>query len=326
MKTPLTLAISGAAGQISYSLLFRLASGELLGPDQPVRLNLLEVTPALPHLEGVVMELQDCAYPLLDRVMLTDDAKSAFRDADYVFLVGAKPRGPGMERRDLLTANAEIFKHQGQVLGECGNPNVKVLVTGNPANTNAMIALRNAPGLTEQNFSAMSMLDHNRAVGMLAKKCGVPAFDIKNVIVWGNHSAGQYPDLHHARVRGQSALSVVDWDWFTNDFIGHVQNRGAEVIQARGRSSAASAANAALKLMQTWIAGTPDDDWISMAVASDGSYGISKGLMFSFPVQIRQGRYEIVQGLSISDFSRQHLQRSERELQEEYQAVKHLLS
>lgn len=327
MKTPVKIAVTGAGGQISYSLLFRLASGELLGPDQPMIFHLLETPQALAlgALSGVVMELNDCAYPLLHKIVTTDDPEVAFRDVDYAFLVGASPRKPGMERKDLLAINAQIFAVQGQALGKVANRDVKVLVTGNPANTNALIAISNADGLGPRNFSAMMMLDHKRATFQLAHKCGVLANDIKNIIIWGNHSAGQYPDLHHAKVRGQDALSVVEWDWFADEFIPTVQQRGAVVIQAVGRSSAASAANAALNLMRTWVLGTDEGDWISMAIPSDGSYGIEKGLVYSFPVQIKNGEISIVQGLEISDFSREKMRKSEAELKEEREAVKHLL-
>lgn len=324
MKTPVNIAVSGAAGQISYSLLFRLAAGELLGPDQPIVFHLLEIPQAIDTLKGVVMELNDCAYPLLYRIVTTDNPEVAFKNADYVFLVGARPRGPGMERKDLLEVNAEIFAIQGKALNKVARRDVKVLVTGNPANTNALIAIKNAPDLKPENFSAMTMLDHNRAISQLAEKCGVLASDVKNVIVWGNHSAKQYPDLHHAKVKGQDALSLVDRDWFENEFISTVQQRGAAVIEARGRSSAASAANAAINLMRAWIRGTEPGDWISMAVASDGSYGVEEGLVYSFPVTIQNGEFNIVKGLEINDFSLEKMRISEAELKEEREAVRHL--
>ncbi|MDO8844678.1 MAG: malate dehydrogenase [Methylicorpusculum sp.] len=324
MKAPVNIAVTGAAGQISYSLLFRLAAGDLLGQDQPISLHLLEIPVAIPFLKGVVMELNDCAFPLLHKVEVSDNPEVAFKQADYVFLVGATPRGPGMERSDLLTANAEIFSTQGKALNKVASRDVKVLVTGNPANTNALIALKNAPDLSPDNFSAMTMLDHNRAKNQLAEKCGVLCSDVKNVIVWGNHSAGQYPDIHHARVKGQEALSLVDESWFVNEFIPVVQQRGAAVIQARGKSSAASAASAALDLMRNWIFGTDENDWISMAIASDGSYGIEEGLVFSFPVTIEDGKATIVKGLPINDFSLQRLRSNEAELREERNAVRHL--
>lgn len=325
MKTPIDIAVTGAAGQISYSLLFRLASGELLGQDQPVILRLLEITPALNALKGVVMELNDCAYPLLHKVLVTDDPKEAFDNVDYAFLVGAKPRGPGMERRDLLLCNAQIFAQQGRALNEVARRNVKVLVTGNPANTNALIALSNAPDLDTTCFSAMTCLDHNRSITQLAEKAGVSSSDVKNVIVWGNHSATQYPDLHHAKVKGQDALSLVGNDWFVNHFIPTVQQRGAAIIKARGQSSAASAANAVLCHMKIWIDGTKKGDWMSMGIYSDGSYGIEKGLVYSFPTTVIDGQAHIVQGLTINAFSKHSMQISERELKEEKAEVKHLL-
>ena len=325
MKTPVDIAVTGAAGQISYSLLFRLAAGDLLGPDQPIVLRLLEITPALEVLQGVVMELHDCAFPLLHKVIITDDPKVAFDNVDYAFLVGAKPRKQGMLRSDLLSQNAEIFLVQGQALNEVANRNVKVLVTGNPANTNAYLAVNHAPDLAPECFAAMTMLDHTRAVSQLAQKCGVPTRDIRNMTVWGNHSCMQYPDLHNALVKGRPALDLVEQDWFVNEFMPTVQYRGAEVIKARGQSSAASAANAAIMHMSTWIHGTDEGDWVSMAVPSDGSYGIESGLVFSFPVTISNGQYHIVKGLDMNEFSLERLRRNEAELIEERQAVKHLL-
>lgn len=324
MKTPIQIAVTGAAGQISYSLLFRLAAGLLLGPDQPIILHLLEITPAMRALEGVVMELQDCANPLLHRVVVTDDPKVAFKNVDYAFLVGARPRGPGMERKDLLQVNAEIFAVQGKALNAVANRNVKVLVTGNPANTNALIAIKNAPDLRPENFSCMSRLDHNRAISQLAEKCGVLASDIKNMTVWGNHSCTQYPDLHHAKVKGQDALSLVSKKWFVDEFIPTVQQRGTEVLKVRGQSSAASAANAAIDQMKAWAFGTDPGDWVSMGVLSDGSYGIEEGLVFSFPVAVSDGEVNIVKGLDINEFSLQRLRLSESELKEERDAVRHL--
>jgi len=324
MKTPIHIAVTGAAGQISYSLLFRLAAGLLLGPDQSIVLHLLEITPAMGALEGVVMELNDCAAPLLHRVIITDDPKVAFRNVDYAFLVGARPRGPGMERKDLLQVNAEIFAVQGKALNDVASRTVKVLVTGNPANTNALIALKNAPDLKPENFSSMSRLDHNRALSYLAEKCGVLSTDVKNMIVWGNHSTTQYPDLHHAKVKGQDALSLVDEDWFVNDFIPKMQLRGAEVIKARGQSSAASAANAAIDQMKSWALGTEPGDWVSMGVLSDGSYGIEAGLVYSYPVTVADGEVNIVKGLDINEFSLQRMRLSEAELKEERNAVRHL--
>ncbi|MCX7067894.1 MAG: malate dehydrogenase [Methylococcales bacterium] len=324
MKTPIHIAVTGAAGQISYSLLFRLASGSLLGSEQPIVLHLLEITPALKALEGVVMELNDCASPLLRRIEMTDDPKIAFKNVDYAFLVGARPRGAGMERKDLLEANAAIFSAQGQALNEVASRDVKVLVTGNPANTNALIALKNAPDLSPANFSCMTRLDHNRAISQLAEKCGVLVTDIKNMTIWGNHSSTQYPDLHHAIVKGQEALSLVDKDWFVNDFIPSVQQRGSAVIAARGQSSAASAANAAIDQMRTWTFGTEEGDWVSMGVLSDGSYGIDKGLVYSFPVTVINGKVSIVKDLPINDFSKKKMRETETELKEEREAVKHL--
>jgi malate dehydrogenase len=325
MKTPVHIAVTGAAGNISYSLLFRLAIGSLLGPDQPIILHLLEITPALKALEGVVMELNDCANPLLHRVEITDDPYKAFKKVDYAFLVGARPRGQGMERKDLLTVNAEIFAAQGKALNEVANRSVKVLVTGNPANTNALIAMRNAPDLKPENFSAMSRLDHNRALSQLAEKCGVLNNDVKNVIVWGNHSASQYPDIHHAEVKGLDAFSLVEYDWFINDFIPKVQQRGTEIIAARGLSSAASAANAAIDQMRDWVIGTAEGNWVSMGIPSDGSYGIEQGLVYSFPVTVRNGEISVVKGLDINDFSLRKMQATETELKEERDIIKHLL-
>lgn len=325
MKTPVDIAVTGAAGQISYSLLFRLAAGELLGPDQPIVLRLLEITPAMSALAGVVMELKDCAYPLLHKIAVTDNPKVAFDGVDYAFLVGAKPRKQGMLRSDLLQQNAEIFAVQGRALNEVASRQVKVLVTGNPANTNALIAVHNAPDLAPECFTSMMMLDHTRAVSQLSEKCGVRSTEIKNVMVWGNHSCTQYPDLHHAKVKGVDALELVENSWFVDEFMPTVQNRGTEVIKARGQSSAASAANAAIAHMKAWVFGTAPGDWVSMAVPSDGSYGIAEGLMYSFPVTVNDGRVNIVRGLDISDFSRLRLRLNEAELKEEREAIKHLL-
>lgn len=324
MKNPVDVAVTGAAGQISYSLLFRLAAGDFLGPDQPINLHLLEVPTALTAMQGVVMELNDCASPLLRKIEVTDNPKVAFKNVDYAFLIGARPRTAGMERRDLLECNAKIFAEQGQALNAVASRNVKVLVTGNPANTNALIAMKNAPDLKPENFSAMTRLDHNRAIAQLAEKCGVLPSEVKNVIIWGNHASSQYPDLHHAKVKGLDALSLVDQQWFEQDFIPTVQERGASVIKARGLSSAGSAANAALDQMRTWILGTSDGDWVSMAVSSDGSYGIQKGLIFSFPVTVADGVVNIVQNLPINKFSTERLKITENELKEERETVKHL--
>jgi malate dehydrogenase len=325
MKEPVRVAITGAAGQIAYSLLFRIASGEMLGEDQPVSLQLLEIAPALKALEGVVMEINDCAYPLVKDIVVTDDAGKAFDGAAYALLVGSKPRGKGMERGDLLTENGKIFKPQGQALNESAQRDVKVLVIGNPANTNALIAMRNAPDLAPSQFTAMTRLDHNRAMSQLAAKTGGAVADIKRVTIWGNHSATQYPDINHATVAGKSATELVDQAWVEGQFIPRVQKRGAEVIAARGHSSAASAAYAGLSHMRDWVGGTPDGDWLSMVVPSDGSYDIPEGLMYSFPVRISGGRYEIVQGLSIDEFSRQKMDTTKAELEGERDAVKDLL-
>lgn len=325
MKTPIDIAVTGAAGQISYSLLFRLAAGDLFGPDQPISLHLLEITPAMDALQGVVMELNDCAFPLLQSIKTTDDPYIAFKNVDYAFLVGARPRGPGMGRKDLLESNAAIFSEQGKALNAVASRDVKVLVTGNPANTNALIACSNAPDLGRRNFSAMTMLDHYRAISQLANKCGVRARDIKNMIIWGNHSATQYPDIHHAKVKGQDALALVDEQWFVEEFIPSVQQRGAEIIKARGLSSAASAANAAIDQMRAWVSGTEKGDWVSMAVVSDGSYGVEEGLVYSFPVTVNDGEVSIVDGLAINDFSQERMKLTERELLEEREAVRHLL-
>lgn len=325
MKRPVDIAVTGAAGQIGYALLFRLAAGELLGPDQPIILHLLEVTPALDALKGVVMELNDCAYPLLHKIVETDDPRVAFSNVDYAFLVGARPRGPGMERKDLLLCNAEIFSEQGKALNDVAHPNVKVLVTGNPANTNALITMNNAPKLSSRCFAAMTQLDHNRSIAQVAEQAGVSSRDVKNVTVWGNHSATQYPDLHHAKVKGQDALPLLGEDWFVDEFIPTVQQRGAAIIAARGQSSAASAASAALCNMHNWIFGTESGNWFSMGVPSDGSYGIEKGLVYSYPVTVDDGELRIVQGLDINEFSREKMRTTEAELKEERDAIKHLL-
>lgn len=325
MKTPIDIAVTGAAGQISYSLLFRLAAGDLLGPDQPVVLRLLEVPQAMQVLRGVLMELDDCAFPLLHKVVVTDDPKVAFANVDYAFLVGAKPRRQGQLRSDLLLENAPIFTVQGRALNEVASRNVKVLITGNPANTNAFLAQNSAPDLSPDCFAAMTMLDHTRAVSQLAQKCGVASKEISNMAVWGNHSCCQYPDLRHAKVKGVDALSLVDQSWVVDEFIPTVQYRGTEVIKVRGQSSAASAANAAIAHMSTWINGTSDDDWVSMAVPSDGSYGIEEGLVYSFPVVVRDRQYQIVKGLDLDDFSRERLKANETELKEERQAIRHLV-
>jgi malate dehydrogenase len=325
MKQPLNVAITGAAGQIGYALAFRIASGAMLGADQPINLHLLEITPALPALGGVVMELNDCAFPTLNKVVATDDAKVAFRDCHVGMLVGARPRGPGMERKDLLLANAQIFSAQGKALNEVADRKVKVLVVGNPANTNALIASRNAPSLDKRCFTAMTRLDHNRALSQLAEKSNSHVNDIKHMTIWGNHSATQYPDISHAIVKGKPAKSLVDQEWIEKQFIPTVQQRGAAIIKARGSSSAASAASAALDHVRTWVVGTAEGDWTSMGIASDGSYDIGEGLIYSYPVTCKNGAYQIVQGLSIDDFSRKRMSLTQTELQEERDGVKDLL-
>lgn len=325
MKTPVQIAVTGAAGQISYSLLFRLIAGDLLGEDQPIVLRLLEVPEAVGALNGLAMEMVDCASPLLHGLVCSSDPETAFEGADLAFLVGAQPRGPGMERKDLLLTNANIFSVQGRALNAVASRDVKVLVVGNPANTNALIARSNAPDLPPENFSAMTRLDHDRAVGLLAAKSGHAAGDVKKVIIWGNHSTTQYPDIHHATVGGKPALNVVGRDWYEQEYIATVQNRGAEVIKARGKSSAASAANAALNAMRTWVRGTPEGDWASMAVCGDGGYGIEPGLMCSYPVEVRDGRWQIVRGLEIDEFSQAKIKASEAELICERDMIRHLL-
>ncbi|MFT3931540.1 MAG: malate dehydrogenase [Spongiibacteraceae bacterium] len=325
MKQPVRVTVTGAAGQIGYALLFRIASGSMLGNDQPVILQLLDITPAQTALNGVKMELDDCAFPLLAGVVCTDDPKVAFKDADYALLVGARPRGPGMERKDLLEANAAIFSVQGKAIAETAKKDIKVLVVGNPANTNALICQRNAIGIDPNNFTAMTRLDHNRAISQLAEKTGTTVNDVTNMTIWGNHSSTQYPDLFHAKVKGKTAIELVDQDWYKGTYIPAVQQRGAAIIAARGASSAASAANAAIDHMRTWALGTEGDNWVSMGVYSDGSYGIDKGLIYSFPVRCKGGKWEIVQGLSIDAFSQEKMKATEKELAEERDAVKHLL-
>jgi malate dehydrogenase len=325
VKSPVRVTVTGAAGQISYSLLFRIAAGDMLGKDQPVILQLLEITPALKALQGAAMELDDCAFPLLAGIVTTDDPAVAFKDADYALLVGARPRGPGMERKDLLAANAAIFSVQGKAIDDYASRNIKVLVVGNPANTNALIAQRNAPNINPRQFTAMTRLDHNRGLSQLATKTNTSINEITKLTIWGNHSSTQYPDLHEAQVKGKSAISLVDQKWYEADYIPTVQQRGAAIIAARGASSAASAANAAINHIRDWALGTPANDWVSMGVYSDGSYGIDKGLIYSFPVTCKNGDWQIVQGLSINDFSRAKMQATEKELQEERDAVKELL-
>ena len=325
MKTPVNVAITGAAGQIGYALAFRVASGQMLGPDTPVNLHLLEITPALGALQGVVMELNDCAFPTLNRIVATDDAKVAFKDCHVALLVGARPRGPGMERKDLLLANAQIFSAQGKALDAVADRNVRVLVVGNPANTNSLIAMKNAPSLNQRNFTAMVRLDHNRALSQLAEKTGAHTTDLRKVIIWGNHSATQYPDLHHATVGGKAALSLVDEAWYKEQFIPIVQQRGAAIIKARGASSAASAASSAIDHIRDWVLGSPAGDWVSMAVPSDGSYGVPAGVIYGYPVTCSNGDYQIVQGLAVNDFSRGRMDATYKELTEERDGVKELL-
>ncbi len=324
MKTPVRVTITGAAGQIGYQLAFRIASGQMLGTDQPVILQLLEIPPALGALNGVVMELDDCAFPTLAGVVATDDPNVAFKDSDYALLVGARPRGPGMERKDLLEANAAIFSVQGKAINDHASRDIKVLVVGNPANTNALIASSNAPDIPAGNFTAMTRLDHNRAMAQLAAKTGKHVNDIKGMIIWGNHSATQYPDVHHTTVSGDPATSLVDQGWIENDFIPVVQQRGAAIIEARGASSAASAASAAIDHIHDWALGT-GEEWVSMGIPSDGSYGIEPGVIYSYPVRCNDGQYEIVQGLEINDFSRARMDATATELREERAAIEELL-
>ena len=325
MKTPVRVAVTGAAGQIGYSLLFRIASGQMLGEDQPVILQLLDITPAMDALKGVAMELEDCAFPLLSDIVRTDDPDEAFGDISYALLVGARPRSKGMERKDLLEANGGIFKPQGKALSDNAASDVKILVVGNPANTNALIAMNNAPNIPNERFTAMTRLDHNRAMAQVAAKTGTTVSDITKMTIWGNHSATQYPDLFHAEVKGQNAAALInDQAWLENDFIPTVQQRGAAIIEARGLSSAASAANAAIDHMRTWALGSAKGDWVSMAIPSDGSYGVAEGIISSFPVTCGNGKYEIVQGLDIDDFSRGRIDASVAELVEERDGVKEL--
>ncbi|MBT8141810.1 MAG: malate dehydrogenase [Gammaproteobacteria bacterium] len=324
MTKPVRVAITGAAGNIGYQLAFRIASGQLLGPDTPVILQLVEIPPAMQALEGVVMELNDCAFPSLVGIETADDPVKGFKDTDFALLVGARPRGPGMERKDLLQANAKIFSSQGQALNASASRDVKVLVVGNPANTNAMIARANAPDLNPRNFTAMTRLDHNRALSQLASKTDSHSTKIENLIIWGNHSSTQYPDLHHATVDGKAALDLIDNDFYVNDYIPTVQKRGAAIIAARGASSAASAASAAIDHMHDWALGT-NGKMISMAVPADGSYDIEEGIVYSYPVTCANGDYSIVQGLDINEFSRDRMDATEAELREERDGVKELL-
>ena len=325
MKNPVRVTITGAAGNIGYALAFRIAAGDMLGADQPVILQLLEITPALDALKGVAMELNDCAFPLLRGIVTTDDANVAFKDCNYALLVGARPRGPGMERKDLLAANGAIFGPQGKALNDHASRHVKVLVVGNPANTNALIAQAAAPDLNPRNFTAMTRLDHNRALSQLAEKTGTHSTDIAKMTIWGNHSSTQYPDISHATVKGKAAKGLVEDSWYKDTFIPVVQQRGAAIIKARGASSAASAASAAIDHMRTWALGTDGDDWVSMGVPSDGSYGIAPGIIYSYPCRCKNGDYEIVQGLEIDAFSREKMDATERELREERAAVENLL-
>lgn len=324
MKSPVRVVITGAAGQIGYALIFRVACGDMLGPDQPVILQLLEITPALPSLQGVVMELNDCAFPTLAGVVATDDPDVAFKDADYALLVGARPRGPGMERKDLLEANAAIFSRQGKAIDQHASRGIKVLVVGNPANTNSLIAQQNAPSINPRQFTAMTRLDHNRALSQLAEKTGTHTTAIKKMLIWGNHSSTQYPDVHHCLVDGKPAASLVDMEWVKSSFIPTVQQRGAAIIKARGASSAASAASAAIDHMHDWALGTKEGDFTSMGVPSDGSYGIAPGVIYSYPCVCKDGDYSIVQGLEINDFSRERMAATDKELREERAAVEHL--
>ena len=325
MNNPVRVTVTGAAGQISYNLLFRLAAGEMLGKDQPVILQLLEIPPAMKMLDGVVMELEDCAFSTLAGIVATDNSELAFGDAEFVLMVGARPRGPGMERKDLLEANAKIFTEQGSVLDRVASQDVRVLVVGNPANTNALITASKLQRLNASQVTAMTRLDHNRAISQIAAKTGNLSSSVKRVIIWGNHSATQYPDIHHATVNGAPALDAVDQDWIESEFIPTVQKRGAQVIAARGLSSAASAGSAAMDHIRTWMQGTPTDDWTSMGIVSDGSYGITAGLIYSYPVICKSGRYEIVQNLEINEFSRHKMQVTEQELIEERDAIANLL-
>ncbi|MGI9497662.1 MAG: malate dehydrogenase [Mariniblastus sp.] len=325
MKSPVRVTVTGAAGQISYGLLFRIAAGEMLGPDQPVILQLLEITPAMNALKGVVMELDDCAFPLLHGIVATDDPNVGFADADYALLVGAMPRRKGMERKDLLTANSKIFSVQGKAINDHANKDIKVLVVGNPANTNALITMANAPSIKHGNITAMTRLDHNRALSQLASKTGKHSSDVKKLTIWGNHSSTQYPDISHASIAGESAAQQIEQDWYRDTFIPTVQKRGAAIIEARGASSAASAANAAIDHIRTWEAGTDEGDWVSMAIPSDGSYGIDEGLIYSFPCTCNNGEYKIVQGLEIDEFSREKMDATLAELKEERDEVKDLL-
>jgi len=325
MNNPVSVTVTGAAGQIGYQLAFRIASGQMLGAEQPVILQLLEIPPAMPALDGVAMELQDCAFDTLAGIVATDDANVAFKDAAYALLVGARPRGPGMERKDLLEANAQIFSVQGKAVNAHADRDIRVLVVGNPANTNALITSSNAPDIDPLHITAMTRLDHNRAIAQLAAKTGDHVTAVRRMTIWGNHSATQYPDVHHAMVGGKPATELVDQAWLADEFIPLVQQRGAAIIKARGASSAASAASAAIDHMHDWALGTPADDWVSMGIPADGSYGIEPGVIYSYPVTCRDGKYEIVQDLAINDFSRDRMNATEAELREERAAIESLL-
>ena len=325
MKPPVRITVTGAAGQIGYALVFRIASGQMLGEDQPVILQLLDITPALEALNGVKMELEDCAFPLLYNVVCTDNPDVGFKDSDYALLVGARPRGPGMERKDLLEANAEIFSVQGKAINEVANRGIRVLVVGNPANTNALITLSNAPDIDPRQVTAMTRLDHNRAIAQLAEKTNNPVTDISRMTIWGNHSATQYPDLFNAKVKNQIAIEIIEQKWYEKEFIPSVQQRGAAIISARGASSAASAANAAIGHMRTWAVGTPEDDWTSMAVVSTGAYDVADGIIYSFPCRCVEGQWSVVEDLEINEFSREKMKSTEKELSEERDAIAHLL-
>lgn len=325
MKPPVRVAVTGAAGQISYALLFRIASGDMLGQDQPVILQLLEIPPAMEALQGTVMEIEDGAFPLVHDIVASDEPEVAFGDADFAMLVGARPRGPGMERKDLLTENARIFSVQGAAIDAVARRDIRVLVVGNPANTNALIAASNAPSLDRRQFTAMTRLDHNRAISQLATQTGKPSTTITRMSIWGNHSATQYPDIRHALILGSPATELVDHTWVVDHFIPTVQQRGAAIIKARGASSAASAASAAVDHVRTWVHGTPENDWVSMAIPSDGSYGINDELIYSYPVTCSDGHYEIVQALEIDEFSQERMSETEQELLEERDGVRDLI-
>ena len=325
MKSPVRIAITGAAGNIGYAMAFRIAAGDMLGLEQPVILQLIEIEPAMDALHGVVMELNDCAFPLVADIVATSNVNIGFQDTDYALLVGARPRGAGMERKDLLSANGAIFGPQGKALNTHASRDVRVLVVGNPANTNALIAMSNAADLNPHQFTAMMRLDHNRSLTQLAEKTGSHVNDIKKMIVWGNHSSTQYPDIHHCTVKGEPAKDLVDMDWYTEEFIPTVQQRGAAIIKARGASSAASAASAAIDHMRSWVRGTPDDNWTSMAVPADGSYDVPEGVMYSYPVTCKDGDYKIVQSLEINEFGRARMQATDRELREERDAISDLI-